>query len=93
MRTIGKVLVGAAALSMASPAVMGEEVNVECSCRVSPVNTAPRFDYVITRQCRARTMRRPRCSRTRVIRSVAGRAIALDRSSNLALAFVCEIRA
>lgn len=48
MRTIGKVLVGAAVLSTASPAVMAEDVNVECACRVSPINTVPWFDYVIT---------------------------------------------
>lgn len=47
MRHLSKVLFATAALTMVHSAAMAEDVNVECSCRVSPVNTVPWFDYVI----------------------------------------------
>jgi hypothetical protein len=43
-----RVLFGAIVLTMMSVAATAEEVNIECSCRISPVNTAPWFNYVVT---------------------------------------------
>jgi hypothetical protein len=48
MRILGKTLLGAAASMTLQSPLLAEDVNVECSCRISSVNTADWYDYVIS---------------------------------------------